>query len=634
MIIPSPIRLTTPPLPSPAANQTAASPQTGQTATPSKTDVQRSEESQQQLIIAAEKFSNAAKNFREARAKYEGESGIGRHLPGNQNKAEVRAAQQNLLQQISNHQFSQDPQINKQMVALWLATASDLPPKDQKVTYNQIQQKLLSSEYCQEFVEVLRSQADNPEIAKMRNAYIDTYAAQAQSFFQDQIKQQLQNGSPQDFADFLTKIDIGSKTTTQLLLERTAIANLSKDPKLADHKTTLQFALHIYDAYLEAENPRSLMNHLNALAGNSFAPLMSQLEKFSSLPPEDVKQQAQDMLDTLKAYNQMLDRCLGGKVKSMQANTKTDTIENRLQAQLFNRAANDMGQMLSQLLPTLGEIIKNPSDQSPQRELQQKLQNRIVQFAVIQARLNHIETTSDETEKGSQITNLTAGVPNDSFPYEFQQYIDQAITDKTVSDPTVFSKLIPSMGEFGKEHQATVYRDAAREALKRDDISDQMRASLEKIMLTNDLYLNRTNPAEMERIEHELLDKPFDIKTANTLAEVCNFQNLANMSSVFKLSNAYIQRYNNEYAQGFREFLQEPKNIDFLKDHMVWDQTYKPVNQPIAQLKASMGAIQASMGAIQDSLKLDELKDNKNNLQAIATAYQQVIDAKRAKPDF
>ncbi|MDR0755608.1 MAG: hypothetical protein LBE99_01685, partial [Puniceicoccales bacterium] len=78
--------------------------------------------------------------------------------------------------------------------------------------------------------------------------------------------------------------------------------------------------------------------------------------------------------------------------------------------------------------------------------------------------------------------------PNDSFPYEFQQHIDQAIANKTVSDPTILSKLIPSMGEFGKEHQATVYRDAAREALKRDDISDQMRASLEKIMLTNDLY--------------------------------------------------------------------------------------------------------------------------------------------------
>jgi hypothetical protein len=582
----------------------------------------KTEAQQKQLINTSEKFLTIANKLNEMRAQYEGQSGIGKYLPGNQSKAEVRATQQALSKQIQDYQFSQDPQINKQIVNLWLATASGLSPKDQKVIYNQIQQKLLGSEYHQEILQALNVQGNDPQIAAIRDAYAGTHPIHA---FENQLEEQLAKGSLQDFVTSFTERGMDSKSAPQLLAERAAVKNLAENPTYADHKTTLQLLLHVYDAYLE-NDPHKLTGHLEALFKDIFQPVMDQMRNFSSLTPDAVKQQTEVIRNNFEAYNRVLNECLGGKLSLMQKQGKTDTLDNQLRTKLTAQVGVNIGQGLSQLFPALKEVIEKPNDPNAQKELQQKLQGRLDGFAVHQARLAHIAKASNDTDKASQIANLTAGFPNTFFPYEFQQHIDRVIAEGSINDPTTLGSLVPKMNEFGKEHQATVYRDAALKALQQGGISDQTRASLEKVAFTNNLYLNRTNPAEMTRIKDELLTKPFDIKTVHTLAEICNFQNLVDMSSVYKLSDAYIQTYRDAFIRHFGEFIKKSENINFLQDHMVWDQTYKLANQPITQL-------QASLEVIRDLLASDEFKDNKN-LQTISVTYQQAIEAKQAKPDF
>ncbi|MDR1255081.1 MAG: hypothetical protein LBJ78_03625 [Puniceicoccales bacterium] len=696
----------------PLTPEASAAPQPSSTA--DKTTAQQ-KESAEQLATAADNFLEAAKNLHEKRAQHEGQSGIGRYLPGNQHKAAIHDAQQALCQQIQNYPFSQDSQSNKQMLSLWLATTSDLSPADRKAVCDQIFEKLKSSSYDSEILQALCAQSSDPSIRDIRDKYTTIYAKQVLDTTEAQFKEQLTKGSLQDFSGFFTKVDIDSKSTTQLQIERTAIDHLAQDPANAQYKTTLQFVLHVYDAYLNAEDPKKLTQHMGEAIATVFRPIGDQVAKFPSLSADEVKQQAEMIRNNLQTYNRMLDQCLGGKITSMQKQAmqeqaKADTIKNAFRTTVFSRAAVTSGQGFSQVLPLLDDIIKAPQNSSEQQtEFLKTVQLRLTAPSITVARLAYIQSNnSSEQEKRLQIANLTTGCPNDCFPYEFEQHLRQSIN---INDQQVRDYFFPNFSEMGKESRAIAYLKVARETLERGNISDQTRASLEQIVFTNDLYLNRANPTEMTRITNELLKKPFDAEVAQRLVIICNAQcKGGDVSSISKLSNEYIAHYRNEFCdhfrnqltalmhlpekqqknflencaggtvaavflanqpiaqleasqevikamlesgefkdnaflkelaaeyqkviifkpgdayiqehrdkftQRFREFIQNPENLDFLRSHMVNDFMYKPVNQPMSQREASMEVIQ-------NLLASGKLKGNEN-LQAVATAYQHAI---------
>ncbi|MDR2769518.1 MAG: hypothetical protein LBB19_03100, partial [Puniceicoccales bacterium] len=235
--------------------------QTGNpTAPQNKTEAQ-----QTQRIDTAEKFLVAAKKLNEMRTQYEGQSGIGKYLPGSKSKTAMRAARQALGQQIQNHPFSQDPQINKQMVGLWLATASGLSPKDQKVIYNQIQQKLLGSEYRSEILQMLNEQAkNNPLIEGIRDAYnIKAESDRILGGFRSNLTAAL-NGSTEDKIAFIKQFEGNLNLNNQPLQiiqeEQAAIkALLAKDNLTPSNRVFLQQMDLAYEMKLNENNPKKML---------------------------------------------------------------------------------------------------------------------------------------------------------------------------------------------------------------------------------------------------------------------------------------------------------------------------------------------------------------------------------------
>jgi hypothetical protein len=239
--------------------------ETAQTNPQNKTDAQKPEVSQEQYRSDAESFLRSANKFHEVRAQYEGQSGIGKYLPKNRHRAAMSAAHQELGQQIQNHQFSQDPQYNRKMVSLWLATASDLPPNAQKAIFALIASKLTDCPYQPEVLTLLNKQAkDNPQVAAIRNTYVDSKQDSITEDFSSTLNTVLK-GSMKEKTNFIAQFEEGNqsfenKNTTQIRNEQAAIkALLANNDLTPSNRVFLQQLSLAYEIKLNENNPRQMI---------------------------------------------------------------------------------------------------------------------------------------------------------------------------------------------------------------------------------------------------------------------------------------------------------------------------------------------------------------------------------------
>ncbi|MDR0392896.1 MAG: hypothetical protein LBH52_01550 [Puniceicoccales bacterium] len=518
---------------------------------------------------------------------------------------------------------------------VWLETANAASPKKQQAMYAQIQTILNKGSYVPELLTLLNEQAkDNPQVAVLRDAYVEAKKDQIFGGFKSQLTQQLKQATFSEFINSFTSTNLlDIKTNTQLLAERATLASLLNDPTYANHKTTLQLLLHVYDVYLE-NDPHKRTKHLEAFSKEVLQPAMDQVSKLSSLTTDAVKQQAEMIRNYFKACNHIFDAYLAGKTSSMQKQGKTDTLENLLSTQTCNWLATNVGQTFSQLLPTLDELVKHGSLKG-QAEFLQKAQERLDKFATHTARLEYIKSSSNNADQRSQILSLTAGFPCADFPYEFAQHLRTSVADGSIKDPNIRSAMFPAFTQGDNiTTKAKAYLEAAQEQLKNDQLSPEIRSSLEQVKFLNELYLMRNDSNATHALGNELKQKPFDIEVVNMLGRACNTQFATNpLSNIFNLGNQYIQDHRDAFSDHFRnqlnQLIDNPQQAvrDRFMNACRLTEFERPglklANQPIAQLEASQEVINAMLAS-------DEFKDNAF-LQELTLFYQQAIEAKRAK---
>ncbi|MDR2396360.1 MAG: hypothetical protein LBD69_00655, partial [Puniceicoccales bacterium] len=203
--------------------------------------------------------------------------------------------------------FSQDPQINGSIINLWLAAASDLSLQDQKVIYNQIQQKLLSSEYRQEILQTLNAQRDNPQIAALRDAYnIKAESERIVEDFRSDLTAVL-NGSMEDKTAFIKQfnkggnLNLNNQPTQIIQKEQAAIKELlGKDNLTPSNRVFLQQMDLAYEAKLSENDPKKLLDAEKQFLSNGIRYLTDRLN-----PPID-SQQTKQLLATAGIFSQMV----------------------------------------------------------------------------------------------------------------------------------------------------------------------------------------------------------------------------------------------------------------------------------------------------------------------------------------
>ncbi|MDR1255083.1 MAG: hypothetical protein LBJ78_03635 [Puniceicoccales bacterium] len=534
-------------------------------------------------------------------------------------------------------------------ITVWLEIAKENPKY-----YPKIQAALESMDYMPEVLILLNqrikevdgeedhAKAENKAACRAtKNAYIDirdgySKANSSQRFddFKSRLTGQLKQATSSEVINFFTSTNsLDTKTDTQIQAERQDLANLLEDPSYAQHKTTLQFMSRIYDAYSNADDPHKLTQCIEASFKDALQPAMDQVRKFSSLPEDAVRQQTETIKDQFQTYNRMFDQCLGGKINSMQK----QGIPGSLSAKMYSWLAMNAGQVFSQLLPTLDDLAKHGSP-NEQAEFLEKAQNRLDKFAIHAARLGHIASSKSDADQRSQIISLTARFPDANFPYELAQHLQKSVEDGSIKNPNVRSDMFPvfTRGD-DTTTKANAYLEAAQEQLKNDQLSPEIRSSLEQITFLNGLYLKSGDHNAIHTLGNELKQKPFDIEIVNMLGRACNSQagsTPVNFANIFSLGNQYIQDHREAFSDHFRNQLNQlignetaqGKFIDACRSTQMERPGLRLTNQPIAQLEASQEVIQAMLNS-------DESKDNAF-LKELAAEYQKVIDNKHAKPDF
>ncbi|MDR0755607.1 MAG: hypothetical protein LBE99_01680 [Puniceicoccales bacterium] len=164
------------------------------------------------------------------------------------------------LEKLHNHKAK----VYANTVEVWFDIADKASPKTQQALYSQIGAILKEGDHVSRALELLNQKAgNNPQIAAIRNAYVDAQSDSITKDFSSNLTKVL-NGSMEAKIKFIEQFEgnqsLGNKNTVQIRHEQVAIkALLEKDDLTPSNRVLLQQLSLAYEIKLNENNPTKML---------------------------------------------------------------------------------------------------------------------------------------------------------------------------------------------------------------------------------------------------------------------------------------------------------------------------------------------------------------------------------------